>query len=127
MQRRDIYYENELKRYTVLYFLLGVVEHELRARIPIALSDYAFTQGQLDWWEPLPQSYQNLISLERAKRKNGFSANGIEQHLPFSFWRFLFVGEHFSTIWSESLYSVFQVCEIHFPNQVLITSVTESF
>ena len=50
MQSREYFYAVELKRYVVLYFLLGVVEHEFRARVPIALSDAAFTLGKLDWW-----------------------------------------------------------------------------
>jgi hypothetical protein len=107
MQRREIYYEEELKRYTVLYFLLGVVEHELRARIPIAMSDYAYSRGIRDWWEVVPQSYQNLKSIERATKKNGNSLNGFEQHLPFSFWRYIFVGENFPTFWRESLHTIF--------------------
>ncbi|MFM6940656.1 MAG: hypothetical protein ACKOXI_01590 [Candidatus Planktophila sp.] len=107
MYSRDNFYEIELGRYTALYFLLGVVEHELRARVPMALSDYAFTSGKLEWWESIPQSFENLRSIEKAKKKNGNSSLGFEQHLPFSFWRFLFVGENYLTIWRESLHSIF--------------------
>ena len=60
MYSRDNFYEVELGRYTVLYFLLGVVEHELRARIPIALSDYAYTSGKLDWWDCLHHIFPKL-------------------------------------------------------------------
>lgn len=107
MYSRDEFYEVELGRYTVLYFLLGVVEHELRARVPIALSDYAYTSGKLDWWECLPQTFENSKCIERAIKKNGRSPNGFEQHLPFSFWRFVFVGENYLTIWNESLHHIF--------------------
>lgn len=107
MYSRDNFYEVELGRYTVLYFLLGVVEHELRARIPIALSDYAYTSGKLDWWDCLPQTFENSKSIERAIKKNGNSLHGFEQHLPFSFWRFIFVGENYLTIWRESLHQIF--------------------
>lgn len=107
MEKREIYYEEELKRYTVLYFLLGVVEHEFRARIPTILSDYAYSRAIDNWWEVLPSSYQNRKSIERATKKNGNSLNGFEQHLPFSFWRYIFVGENFPTIWKESLYTIF--------------------
>jgi hypothetical protein len=107
MRARDIFYEDELRRYTVLYFLLGVLEHELRARIPIALSDYAYISGALDWWDTVPQTRQNLNNISRAIRKNGDSPNGFEHHLPFSFWRYIFVGENYTTLWRESLHTIF--------------------
>lgn len=107
MQPREVFYEVELRRYVVLYFLLGVVEHELRARVPIALSDYAFITGELDWWETLPQNHQNISAISRAIRKNGNSPAHFEQHLPFSFWRYIFVGENYTTLWRESLHLIF--------------------
>lgn len=73
MHSRDYFYEVELKRYAVLYFLLGVVEHELRARVPAVLSDAAFTFGKLDWWEVLPGTIQNIRSIERAITSLAFS------------------------------------------------------
>lgn len=107
MEQPILFYEVELRRYTVLYFLLGVVEHELRKRIPIALSDYAYISGELDWWETLPQTRQNINYIARAIRKNGNSPFGFEHHLPFGFWRYIFVGEHYSTLWLESLHLIF--------------------
>lgn len=111
MHSRDYFYEVELKRYVVLYFLLGVVEHEFRARVPIVLSDAAFTLGKLDWWEVLPQTPQNVRSIKRAIEKNGDSAVGFEQKLPFSFWRFIFVGENYLTLWNEYLQGIFPSLE----------------
>jgi hypothetical protein len=107
MHSRDKFYEEELGRYTVLYFLLGVVEHELRARIPIVLSDAAFTSGKLNWWEVLPQTSQKIKSIERAMKKNGDSQIDFEQKIPFSFWRFIFVGENFLTLWKDFLSGLF--------------------
>ena len=107
MHSRDYFYEVELKRYAVLYFLLGVVEHELRARVPAVLSDAAFTFGKLDWWEVLPGTIQNNRSIERAIAKNGNSPFGFEHKLPFSFWRFIFVGENFLTLWGDHLSGIF--------------------
>ena len=102
-----MFYEFHLRRFVLLYFLLGVIERELRKRVVITLGAYAAELGYLEWLDVVPDSYENLKNISMAVEKNSGTSDGIERHLPFAFWRRLFIGEYFSSHWVPALHQVF--------------------
>jgi hypothetical protein len=102
-----VFYEFHLRRFVSLYFLIGVIERELRKRVVITLGDYAAELGYLEWLEVVPENYENRKNISMSKEKNRGSLDGIEKHLPFAFWRRLFAGEFFATLWVPALHQAF--------------------
>lgn len=100
-------FEYQLRMYANLYFIIGLIETELRQRIMITLSDFAAEKGYSEWIETVPRSIGNDKSIHRAFRKNRNSWNGIEKYLSFSFWRHLFDGGNYTTLWIPALHAVF--------------------
>ena len=74
-------FETHLRRYAVLYFMLGLIERELRVRSMITLSSLASEKGYSEWIETVPHSFGNDRSIRRAFRRNRNSWNGIEKYL----------------------------------------------
>ena len=99
--------EFHLRRFVLLYFLIGVIERELRN------SDYSgcicgAELGYLSLARHCSGSYENLKNISMALvTKNSGTSDGIERHLPFAFWRRLFIGEYFSSHWVPALHQVF--------------------
>lgn len=102
-----VFYEFHLRRYVTLYFLIGLIERELRKRVVITLGAYAAELGYLEWLDVVPDNYENRKNISMAVEKNNGTSDAIERHLPFAFWRRLFVGEHFSSHWVPALHQVF--------------------
>ena len=101
------FYEFHLRRFVSLYFLIGVIERELRKRVVMTLGVYAAELGYLEWLEVVPDNYENQKNISMAVEKNRGSMDGIEKHLPFAFWRRLFTGEYFAILWVPALHCVF--------------------
>ncbi len=101
------FYEFHLRRFVTLYFLIGVIERELKSRVPITLGELAADSGYLEWLELIPTTFENRKNLSMAAEKNAASFRGFEHHLPFAFWRRLFEGEYFESLWVPALHKVF--------------------
>ena len=102
-----VFYEIHLRRFVSLYFLVGIIERELRKRVVITLGDYASEFGYLEWLSVIPENYENRKNISMAVEKNFGERDGVEKHLPFAFWRRLFIGEHYETLWIPALNQVF--------------------
>lgn len=100
-------FETHLRRYAVLYFMLGLIERELRVRSMITLSSLASEKGYREWIYIVPATKKNIKSMRNAYKKNGLRIDGIENHLPFSFWRHLFDGKNYTQLWIPALYLIF--------------------
>ena len=101
------FYEFHLRRFVILYFLIGVIERELKSRVPVTLGELAADFGYLEWVDVVPTNFENRKNLSIAQEKNLGSSRGVEHHLPFAFWRRLFAGEYFETLWIPALHKVF--------------------
>lgn len=104
-------FETHLRRYAVLYFMLGLIERELRSRCVITLSMLASEKGYSQWFYVVPATRENIHGLRKALKKNRFQLDGVEGHLTFAFWRHLFDGKNFTTLWLPALFSVFPSVE----------------
>jgi hypothetical protein len=104
-------FETHLRRYVVLYFMLGLIERELRERCLITLSGFSDEKGYSKWFYVIPATKENIRALRKALKKNGFRFEGLEQHLSFSFWRHLFDGKNFTTLWVPTLHTIFPSLE----------------
>ena len=103
--------EFQLRMYANLYFIIGLIETELRVRIMITLSDIAAEKGYSQWTEVVPHSLGNHRSIRRAFKQNRFNWDGVEECFTFSFWRHLFDGRNYTTLWIPGLYQVFPSLE----------------
>jgi hypothetical protein len=99
--------ETQLRRYAVLYFMLGLIERELRKRVVTTLSSFAHKKGRATWFSILPQTKVLSLSIQKAVRRNGNRTQGVEEYLPFGFWRRIFVGSNFISLWIPALHLVF--------------------
>lgn len=79
--------ETELRRYAVLYFMLGLIEKELRKGVVVTLSRLASEKGYSTWFSIVPSTEVLKRSIKKALRRNGNQTEGVEEYLPFSFWR----------------------------------------
>ena len=102
-----VFYEFHLRRFVSLYFLIGILERELRKRVVITLSDLASEFGYLEWLSVIPDNYESRKNISMAIEKNSGDPDGIEKHLPFAFWRRLFMGEHYESLWIPALHQIF--------------------
>ena len=97
-------YSKELEIFSEVYLLLGVIELELRRRIPSNLSS-----GNLSnkWFENFEfDTYPNFLLSNALRRANG-NPIGIESKLPFGFWVRLFRTKNFEMIWKGRMSEVF--------------------
>ena len=99
--------ETQLRRYAVLYFMLGLIEKELRKRVVITLSSLAREKGYSTWFSIIPPSEILKRSIKKASRKNGHQIEGVEEYLPFGFWRRIFIGSNYITLWIPGLHLIF--------------------
>jgi hypothetical protein len=104
-------FETHLRRYAVLYFMLGLIERELRVRSMITLSGLASEKGYAEWVHVVPSTKGNIKSINTAFTKNFLKFEGIEEHMTFSFWRHLFDGKNFTLLWVPALHSIFPSLE----------------
>ena len=93
--------------YATLYFILGLIEIELRQRIVIAMSSLSAEKGYGEWVYVIPATKRNIQSMRVAFKKNSFQIDGIEEHLTFSFWRHLFDGKNYTSLWIPALHQIF--------------------
>ena len=100
-------FEEQLKRYVVLYYLLGLIERDIRSRAISTLSNLARQNGYIEWIPVLPNSEQNRETLFKALRKNRGMTEGFESYSPFSFWKNLFKGGNYVSLWLTALHYVF--------------------
>jgi hypothetical protein len=97
-------YSKELETFSEIYLLLGVIEIELRLRVPSTLSR---SDSSVDWFEYFEfDTYPNFL-LSNALRKNKGNSEGIEFKLPFGFWVRVFRIKNFEKVWKEKLIDVF--------------------
>lgn len=97
-------YSKELENYSELYLLLGVIELELRQRIPTTVSR---NNNYIKWFENFEfDTYPNHQLSNALKRANG-NPVGIESKLPFGFWFRLFRIKNFEMIWKGRISEVF--------------------
>jgi hypothetical protein len=99
--------ETQLRRYAVLYFMLGLIEKELRKRVVITLSSLANKKGCATWFSILPQTRQFKQSIQKALKSNGNQTEGVEEYLPFGFWRRIFIGSNYVSLWIPALHLVY--------------------
>lgn len=99
--------ETQLRRYAVLYFMLGLIEKELRKRVVITLSSLACEKGYTTWFSIIPQTEIIKRSIQKALRRNGNRTEGVEEYFPFGFWRRIFVGSNFISLWIPALHLVY--------------------
>ena len=104
-------FETHLRRYAVLYFMLGLIECELRVRSMITLSSLASEKGYAEWVQVVPSTKGNIKSIKTAYKKNYLKFDGIEEHMTFSFWRHLFDGKNFTLLWVPALHTIFPSLE----------------
>ena len=107
MEKSKKLFEAQLRMYATLYFIIGLIETELRKRIMIALSSLAAEKGYREWLDVVPKSFGNLRSVRVAYRNNQYSWDGVEEFLTFSFWRHLFDGSNYTLLCIPELYTVF--------------------
>ena len=100
-------FETHLRRYVVLYYMLGLIERELRTRSMITLSSLAAEKGYGEWVYVVPATKRNIQSMRVAFKKNSYQIDGIEEHLTFSFWRHLFDGKNYTSLWIPALHQIF--------------------
>jgi len=99
--------ETQLRRYAVLYFMLGLIEKVFRKRVVITLSSLASDGGYSKWFSLIPQTEIINRNIKIALRRNGNRIEGVEEYLPFGFWRRIFVGSNFISLWIPALHLVF--------------------
>lgn len=99
--------ETQLRRYAVLYFMLGIIEKELRKRVVTTLSNLAREKSYTVWFSIIPQTNVLRQTIQKAVRRNGNRIEGVEEYLPFGFWRRIFVGSNYISLWIPALHLVF--------------------
>ena len=107
MDKAKNLFEVQLRMYATLYFILGLIETELRQRIVIAMSSLSAEKGYGEWLDVVPKTFGNLRSLRIAYKNNQYSWDGVDEFLTFSFWRHLFDGSNYTLLWIPELYTVF--------------------
>lgn len=97
-------YSKELETFSEVYLLLGVIELELRLRVPSTLSRDDSSINWFDYFEF--DTYPNFL-LSNALKKNRGNPEDIESKLPFGFWVRVFRIKNFEKIWKEKLIYIF--------------------
>ena len=98
------HYSRELETFSKVYLLLGVIEIELRSRVPATLSR---VNGNKFWYENFEfDSYPNYLIENVLKRRKG-NPVGVESRLPFGFWVRIFRVKNFEMIWQGRINEIF--------------------
>jgi hypothetical protein len=87
--------------------MLGLIERELRKRVVITLSNLASDRGYSSWFSLIPQTEIVNRNIRKALRRNENRIEGVEEYLPFGFWRRIFVGSTYISLWIPALHLVF--------------------
>jgi hypothetical protein len=87
--------------------MLGLIEKKLRKRVVITLSSLAGDKGYPTWFSIIPQTEIIKRNIKKALRRNGNRIEGVEEYLPFGFWRRIIVGSNFISLWIPGLHLVF--------------------
>lgn len=61
MEKPKNLFEAQLRMYATLYFIIGLIETELRKRIMIALSSLAAEKGYREWLDVVPKSLETFV------------------------------------------------------------------
>ncbi len=85
--RKNSYFISILALHAETYFLFGVLEKSMRTRITSTLSFYSRQKGYEEWIRLVPNSLKGDAALRRALKENMYLVDGLEEFLPFSFWR----------------------------------------
>ena len=97
-------YSKELETFSEIYLLLGVIEIELRLRVPSTLGS---GDSSINWFDYFVfDTYPNFL-ISSALKKNRGNPEGIESKLPFGFWVRVFRIKNFEKIWKEKLIYIF--------------------
>lgn len=97
-------YLESYKYFGFSYFLIGLLEVNLRTQVPDALGKRFQEKERLNWYSQLQLNTQGGNSLNLALKIN---RKNPENYLPFSFWRYLFSNKNYGTLWLPSLHSIF--------------------
>lgn len=104
-------YEEQLYRFSILYMMFGYIEHELRRRTVVTLSNLAKEKGYAWWFQLIPERRNSRVLIRKAIKLNRGSKDGFEYLLPFTFWRNLFIRENFTNLWIPALHKIFEGIE----------------
>lgn len=111
MEIDDHHYEKVLLHFATLFLLLGVIERRLRVRIPATLSEYGLLINRAPWWLVPPHREVQHLRIQRAIRKNDGLLENFERYLTLRFWREIFRGKCYRTLWIPALHDVFSGLE----------------
>lgn len=109
--KSSLQYNRNLERYSQIYKLLGVIEIELRLRVPATLSKNNVVFPDKKWFEHFEFDSYPAFVLERAITNNRGSSTNIESKLPFGFWVRIFRNSNFGSIWGNDISEVFPQLE----------------
>ncbi len=104
-------FETQLRCYATLYYILGILENELRLRVVITLSNHALEKGYAEWFTILVQDKKCAKSIRQVTNNSMNYRGGIAGKLTFGFWTRLFVGRNYSLLWTPALHQVFPALE----------------
>jgi len=107
MEIDDHHYEQVLLHFATLFLLLGVIERRLRIRIPATLREYGLLINKAPWWLVLPYRENQHLRIQRAIQKNDGHLENFERYLTLRFWREIFRGKCYRTLWIPALHEVF--------------------
>ncbi len=105
--RKNSYFISILALHAETYFLFGVLEKAIRVRITSTLNTYSRQKGYEEWILLVPNSLKGDAALRRALKENMYLIDGLEEFLPFSFWRYLITRQNYTLLWVPALYRVF--------------------
>jgi hypothetical protein len=109
--KSSLLYNHYLEKYSQIYKLLGVIEIELRLRVPATLSKNNVEFPDKKWFEHFVFDKYPAFVLERAITSNRGSSTNIESKLPFGFWVRIFRNSNFDSIWGNDISEVFPQLE----------------
>lgn len=109
--KTSLLYIRNLERYSQIYKLLGVIEMELRLRVPATLSKNQLEYPDKKWFEHFEFDKYPAFVLERAITNNRGSSTDIESKLPFGFWVRIFRNSNFGSIWGNDISEIFPQLE----------------
>jgi hypothetical protein len=109
--KSSLLYIRNLERYSQIYKLLGVIEMELRLRVPATLSKNHVEFPNKKWFEHFEFDRYPAYVLRKAITNNRGSSANIEQKLPFGFWVRIFRNSNFGSIWGNDISEVFPQLE----------------
>lgn len=96
------------KHFQFSYFLIGLLEMNLRKQVPLALSKRFEGEETFKWYSGLRLNEQGQKSLNIALQIN---RDFPENYLPFSFWRYLLSNKNYGPLWLPTLHTIFLAIE----------------